>query len=89
MRQSALHSNQPAFGHCMTQMSQKKVRWLKGSKYLTYVQVMAHFKQGSHKSIQPAPLQRTFALYRSVPVTAEPNLCLSITVGEACFIFCG
>lgn len=66
MRQSALHSNQPAFGHCMTQMSQnkkKKSKVLKGSNYLTYVQVMAHFKQGSHKSMQPAPLQRTFALH--------------------------
>lgn len=54
LRQSALHSNQPAFGHFMTQKSQKKKKRRRekgkfgGFKYLTYVQVMAHLKQGSH-----------------------------------------
>lgn len=55
LRQSASHSNQPAFGHFMTQMSQKtKQKKMEGKigdfKYLTYVQVMAHLKQGSHIS---------------------------------------
>lgn len=52
LRQSALHSNQPAFGHFMTQMSLKKKkkrrkRQIGVFKYLSYVQVMAHLKQGS------------------------------------------
>lgn len=50
LRQSALHSNQPAFGHFMTQISQKQNGKSEGFKYPTYVQVMAHLKQGSHIS---------------------------------------
>lgn len=49
LRQSALHSNQPAFGHLTDQIQKKKSKF-EGFKYPTYLQVMAHLKQGSHIS---------------------------------------